>query len=248
MLLSLLGAAAAPHHPRRRRRPPRLQLVLLVATLALSLPSVFGVRSVVNEMQSIEFWTDHHTSQTLKSPLRRFNQCMFCFTHPFPKQPIYLTTHTHSQKPATTDMGEEAADAPGSELALKGLDDDTPEPIPNAAIEVRKCIRNRDVGGLGYVISNDQTRTWQVYVHAVTRGAQVGGLVAALGAVPYHFWRPASSGRLLRRMGTASILGCVGGGLFLAVGVYQKLAASDEWGIYDRAYRLRHNSGQVGRG
>lgn len=142
-------------------------------------------------------------------------------------------------------MGEEAADAPGSELALKGLDD-APEPIPNAAIEVSKCIRKRDVGGLG-VISTDQTHFWQVYVHAVTRGAQVGGLVAALGAVPYHLWRP-TSGRLLRRMGTASILGCVGGGLFLAVGVYQKLAASDVWSIYDRAYRLRHNSGQVGRG
>lgn len=119
--------------------------------------------------------------------------------------------------------GGGAADAPGSELAQKGLDD-TPEPIPNPAFEV--------------------------YFHGVTRGAQLGGLVAALGAIPYHIWRPTTGsgnsggGLLLRRMAAASILGCVGGGLFLAMGVYQKLAASDAWGVYDRAYRLRFNKGQ----
>lgn len=115
-----------------------------------------------------------------------------------------------------------AADAPGSELAQEGLED-TPEPIPNAAFEV--------------------------YFHGMTRGAQVGGLVATLGAIPYHIWRPTSSnsgggGLLLRRMGAASILGCLGGGLFLAMGVYKNLAASDAWGVYDRAYRLRYNKGQ----
>lgn len=83
-----------------------------------------------------------------------------------------------------------------------------------------------------------------MYFHACTRGAQLGGLVASLAVIPYHIWRPSSGSGLLRRMGAASILGCLGGGVFLAMGVYQKLAASDPWGLYDRAYRLRHNKGQ----
>lgn len=79
----------------------------------------------------------------------------------------------------------------------------------------------------------------------------MGGLAAALAAIPYHIWRPSTGsgasggGLLLRRMGTASILGCLGGGAFLAMGVYQKLTASEPYGVYDRAYRLRHNKGQV---
>lgn len=72
-----------------------------------------------------------------------------------------------------------------------------------------------------------------------------------LATVPYHIWRPSTSSGasggslLLRRLGTASILGCLGGVAFLAMGVYQKLTASEPYGIYDRAFRLRHNKGQV---
>lgn len=73
-------------------------------------------------------------------------------------------------------------------------------------------------------------------------------MVASLASIPYHFWRPTGPS-LLRRMGTASILGCVGGGAFLAMGVYRKLqadsAADAAWGAYDRAFRLRYNKGQV---
>ncbi len=89
-----------------------------------------------------------------------------------------------------------------------------------------------------------RTAVAEVYLHTMTRGAQAGGILLPLLALPLCIYRGTRGGLLLRRLGQASLLGSLGGGAFLAVGTQRKLAGSGAYGAYDRAYRLRHNHGQ----
>jgi hypothetical protein len=85
----------------------------------------------------------------------------------------------------------------------------------------------------------------EVFRHTMTRGAQVGVIGSWLLVPPLAYWRGVRGVGLASAAFKTSVVGCLAGAGFLAVGTYQKLEGDEPYAVYDRAYRLRNNRGQL---
>mmetsp|Transcript_48535 Transcript_48535/g.125933 ORF Transcript_48535/g.125933 Transcript_48535/m.125933 type:complete len:168 (-) Transcript_48535:419-922(-) len=105
----------------------------------------------------------------------------------------------------------------------------TPKPDPSDMEDPEKAIP-RDMA-------------WnELYRHTLTKGLQGGTTVGTLVGLPYALYKgPRALPNILGKTGRAALLGGAIGLSLMAPVTYLALKDQDDYAMFDRAYRLRHN-------